>query len=911
MRWLKRRRDLLEQELDDEMRFHIERQIADYVREGMSPEAARHRALREFGGAELAKEECRDQRWWRFAEQFCQDLHYATRVLRKSPGFTAAAIISLALGIGANTALFSIIDTLMFTPLPVSHPEQLVNFRDHASPRRIVDVYPYSAFERFRQQAEVFSDVSAIALLDRTNVAIGGTLDAGPARVALVSGNYFRMLGVTASQGRTLTPEDDRAPGGHPVALISDGFWERRLARARNVLERKLILNGIQYSILGVTPPGFLGDWAGRPADIWIPMAMQSQVMIERPGLVGSPGDQAYWLRVVARLKSGVSREQAQAVGRVEQQRLFRDWWGGPNATAQTLRTIAARRLDLEPAARGYYPQRESMTQSLALLLLVAGLALSIACANMAGMLLARSEARRREMAVRLAIGAGRARLVRQLLTESVLLSGLAGTLGLAFAAAGTNVLAATISARPVPMNALESSSWISFDLHVNLPALVFTAAICLLTGVLFGLAPAFRGTNVSLTSGRSGRGVVAGGSRFAAGKLFVIVQVALSLPVLIGAGLFVRTLDNLQRHGLGFERRHLLLVWTQPAATGQQGLVLAQLWHAVQQRISSLPGVISAGASNGGLLTGYDHTVNTGPPLRVEGQLPKPGLPGGRAFVTPRFFEAAGVELLAGRDFTEFDTSSTRRVVIINKSMASYYFGDRNPVGRMIEFPGDPGVATQIIGVVRDFTIGTPRVGQKLELSFFPYRDRAATGLRIAQMCVVVRTSGDPLTLASRVRQELRDIDPNLPVLKIDTVEQQLSVVLSEDRLIAGLASFFGFLIILLACLGLYGLISFTVARRTNEIGVRLALGAAPSGVFAMVVREGLRLVAVGIAIGLVAALAGTRVVSSRLFGISPIDPSTITAATLLMMAVAAFAGFAPAWRASKVDPMVALRYE
>jgi predicted permease len=909
MRWFKRRRDLLEQELDDEMHFHIERQIADYIREGLSPEAARHRALREFGGAELAKEECRDQRSWRFAEQFWQDLHYAARVLRKSPGFTAAAIISLALGIGANTALFSIIDTLMLTPLPVSHPEQLVNFRDHIPPHRVVDVYPYSEFERFRQQAEVFSEVSAITLLDRSNVAIGGTRDAGPARVALVSGNYFQMLGVTASQGRTLTPEDDRAPGGHPVALISDGFWERRLARAPIVLERKLILNGVQYSILGVTPPGFLGDWAGRPADIWIPMAMQSQVMIERPGLVGSPGDHDYWLRVVARLKSGVSREQAQAVVRVEQQRLLWGWWGGPKATAQMLRNIAERRLDLEPAAHGYSPQRESITQSLAILLIVAGLALLIACANMAGMLLARSEARRREMAVRLAIGAGRARLVRQLLTESVLLSGLAGTLGLALAAAGTNVLAATISARPVQMYALESSSWISFDLHVNLPALVFTAAICLLTGVLFGLAPAFRGSNVSLTSAQSGRGVVAGASR--AAKLFVIVQVALSLPVLIGAGLFVRTLDNLQRHGLGFERRHLLLVWTQPGASGHQDLALAQLWHAAQQRVSSLPGVVSAAASNGGLLTGYEHTANTGPPLRIEGQLPKPALPGGRAFVTPRFFETAGVDLLAGRDFTELDTSSASRVVIINQGMAGYYFGDRNPVGRMVEFPGEPGVATRIIGVVRDFTIGTPRGGQKLELSFFPYRDRAATGLRIAQMCVIVRTSSDPLTVASRVRQELRDIDPNLPVLKIDTVEQQLSDVLSQDRLIASLASFFGLLIILLACMGLYGLISFTVARRTNEIGVRLALGATPSSVFAMVVREGLRLVAVGIAIGLAAALAGTRVVSSRLFGISPIDPSTITAATLLMMAVAAFAGFVPAWRASKVDPMAALRYE
>ncbi|MGH9837162.1 MAG: ADOP family duplicated permease [Blastocatellia bacterium] len=904
------RRRQREAELDAEIRSHLDEAIRDRIERGETPDEARHNALREFGNVGLVKEVTREMWGWASLERFVQDLRYGLRVLFKQKGFTTIAVFSLALGIGANTAIFSVIDVLMLRTLPVRNPEQLVMFR------LLVNGHPWDFLsnplsQKLRELTRIFADISVIYSTDRSNVRVsapGGSrndsVEAGQVRVALVSGNYFPMLGVSAVAGRTLTPDDDRLPGGHPVAVISYRYWESRFARASDVVRRTLTLNGTTYDIIGVTPRGFSGDWIGRPADLWIPAMMAAQVVPDYPGLLTTRG--SGW-RIVGRLQPGLTIQQAQAAAQALHQQFLAE---SPNPEPERTAQMARERLVLIPGASGYSPEGEAFAPSLAILLAMVGLVLLIACTNVANLLLARGAARQQEIAVRLAIGAGRARIVRQLLAESLLLATFGGMLGLLFSVWGTSVLAATVGSGPVRMDSRAPSAWISFDLHLDLRVFAFTGALCLLTGMLFGLAPAFRGSKVSLASALGGRGVDSGssGGRRGPGRLLVISQVALSLVLLVGAGLFARTLWNLKTQNLGFDREHLLLGWTSLSQTGRRGAPAADFWKTVQDRLSSLPGVLSASASNSGVLNGAESMGGTVPPLRVEGQALKPaGLPGWRTFVAPKYFETMGIPLLAGRDFTEQDNQTAPRVVIINQSMARYYFGAQNPIGRHVGFGGDVGTPTEIVGVVQDFKHGTPRE-KDLGLTYFPYRQLNGP---IQIMCLAVRTAGNPTGMIASLRQELRDIDPNLPVLRIDTVEEQLNDVLVQDRLIAGLASFFGLVGALLACLGLYGVISWTVARRTNEIGIRLALGATPAVVLRMVLKESMWLVCVGIAIGLPMTLAVTRLVATRLFGVSAADPLTIAVATLLMLAVAALAAFLPARRASRVDPMVALRCE
>jgi predicted permease len=892
-----------ERDLADEIDSHLQLHIADNLRAGMNPEEARRQALLKLGGVEATKESYRDRRGIPMLETLLQDLRYGLRMMRRSPGFTAVAVLSLALGIGANTAIFSVIDALLLRNLPVQNPERLVMAHPQDSPRA-AQSYSYPLFLRIRDGARGFSHVSAISVTDRSNVTIngpGGGLDAGLVRVALVSGNYFSMLGVQPALGRAFTPDEDRVPGAHPLVVISDRYWQRAFARSSEVLGRTLTMNGTAFTIVGVTPRNFLGDWVGRPTDLWIPMAMQSQVTVEMPGFLTRGNG---WLRIVARLQPGIRREQAQASADAINQQYLREI-AGPNPPPLVLRQIAESHLELVPAGGGFSPLRFSFGQSLVILAVVVGLVLLIACANVAGLLLARATARQREMAVRLAVGAGQRRLIRQLLTESVLLSVLGGALGLVFSVWGTSAFS-TFSLGPTQLDSRAPSQWISLDLHADARMFAFAAALCLLTGILFGLAPAFRGSRVSLTPSLTGRGSSADGRRLGLGKLLVIAQVALSILLLIGAGLFLRTLRNLRAQDLGLDRQHVLLVWASLGQTGRHGDPVLDFWRNVQERASALPGVMSAGITNQGLLNGWDGGVPD-EPMKIRGRVSQGnGLGGWRTFVTPGFFEAAGIQLLAGRDFTERDTEKAHRVVIINQAMAHYYFGNDNPVGEYL-LAGGPEDWAEIIGVTKDFTGGTPRV-RALELPYYSYRQ---FGHAMERMCLVVRTAGNPAGMAARIRQELRVIDPALPILKIDTVSEQLDDVLVQERIIATLAGFFGVLAVLLACLGLYGVMSYTAARRTNEIGIRVALGASRRNVLGMVLKEALLMVFAGIAIGLPVALAATRLISAKLFGVSATDPLTIAGASLLMIAVAAMAGFLPAQRASKVDPMEALRCE
>ncbi len=904
-------RPAVEAELDEELRFHLDRQTEALIAQGMPPAEARRAARRAFGGVEQHKETSRDARGVRLIEEIAQDLRYGARALRRSPVFAAVAVLSLGIAIGANTTAFNVIDGWLLKPLPVPDPSRLVALRERQLPERVVDDLPYPLLLRLRDEAGVFAGLTATTVIDRSNITLsgpGGGPDPGRARVAIVTGDYFATFRVQAARGRTLTPDDDREPGGHPVAVISDRYRRRRLGDARDVLGRSLTLHRTTYTIVGVMPPGFTGDWVGRPVDIWVPFAMHQQVMVEFPYALTRPIDQ--WLHVIGRLAPGVSLDRAQAAVQTVYQRVQNEWNAG--AAPEDLRQLARRRLEVAPAAHGYSLQRDALARPITILAVTTALVLLIACANLASLLLARAAARERELAVRLAMGAGAARLRRQLVTESLLLAALGAALGLILAIWGTRALTAAMTASPVQMF-FARSSWFAFDVPVHARSLLFTIALGLGTGVLFSLAPAARASRVVLASALGSRGATASasGRRFGLGRALVVAQVALSLAVVIAAGLLARSLANLRAENLGFERQRLLLAWTQPSATGRDTLQLRELWHRVQERLGTLPGVASVSASNQGILTGTMPVPTArATMMTVEGEPDRPStLPMFRTFVTPRYFETMGIPLVRGRDFTERDTDSAPPVLIINQSMAHFYFGDRDPVGRRVHMGSNDSLGKQVIGVVGDFITGTPRsAGQRQLLWYLPYRDRDSAR-RIAVMMVAVRATGDPRALAEAVRRELQSIDPTLPVLKIDTVEEQLADVLAPDRLIAGLATGFGLVAVLLVCLGLYGLIAYSTARRTSEIGIRMALGARREDVLGLVLGESLRLVLAGVVLGVPIALAMSRLVPARLYGIGAADPVTVAGATVLMAVVAAGAAWVPAARAALIDPISALR--
>lgn len=863
----------------------------------------------------MRKEEGRDARSLGLVDDLRRDLAYAGRLMRRSPGFTAVAVLSLAIGIAANTAVFSVLDVLTLRRLPVVDPDRLV-LLETGGP-----VVSHAQFLRLRELATPFTGVAEIWTIDRSNITIhprpgesgGAEPDAAQVRVGLASMDYFSTLGVTFAKGQGFTAEYDRASRGDSVAVLSDAYWRRRFAASPDIVGRTIALNGVTYTIVGVTSAGFTGEWIGMPTDFWVPFAMASMVMPEVPG-----GPDRFPRRVLARLKAGVTIEQARAASATLYRQILTDEIGG-TATPDQLADIARQRLDLEPAAKGYSPQRTSFAQPLAILATAVGMLLLIACANLANMLLARSAGRQREMAVRLAIGARRARLVRQMLTESLVLALAAGVIGALFAMWANQALSAMVAASPVSLGG-QNTGGIALDLTLNLRVLGFATAICLVTGVLFGLAPAISAARapVAAALGSASARLIGTWRSFGPSTVLVVGQVGLSLLLVVGATLFGRTLANLKAQDLGVEREHLLLVWTVPGQTGRQDVAMADLWHEVQVRLSAIPGVVSAGAANQSVLSGLTFPPGTpSVPMRVDGEPTKTSTRGGfRTFITPGFFSTLGVKLIAGRDFTEQDIEAAPRVTILNESMARYYFGDRNPIGRIVRFAGTPKVLTEVVGVTADWVKGTPRAGAQAEFAtYFPYRDPEALNrgaqTRLRVMLIVMRTAVDPLALAPAVRRELRAIDPLLPVLRINTTEQQLDDVLAQDWLIAVLSSTLGAIALVLACLGLFGLISYRVARRTNEIGLRMALGATRGSMLGMVLSESGRLVAIGVALGLGASLAAGRAVSARLYGVSPSDPWTIGAAVLLLACVAAIATLIPAYGASRINPTIALRVE
>jgi predicted permease len=837
----------------------------------------------------------------RLEDEMFQDMRYGLRMLLKTPGFTLAAALSLALGIGANTAIFSLIDAVLLRSLPVQEPEKLLLFgkgryggATDAFPDRSWDLFSYPFYREMRRRNEAFSEVGATLSMSWTvHGAINTNSGSGEIvriDVQPVSGSYFSTLGVNAGLGRVFTDADDQVAGAHPVAVISHAWWESRLGADPAAVGKSVTIDKIAYTILGVAPPEFFGTTVGRAPDMWIPLAMEAQLPPGHWNRRENPEWQSLFL--IARLKNGVSAEQANAsVNLLFKQSLQER--AGAQASTERMQDIQRAHIELTPAGRGLSWLRGEFSLSLQILMAVVGLVLLIACANVANLLLARAAARQKEFAVRLALGAGRTRMIRQLLTESLLLTGLGAAAGIALAWWGSRMLLLMASGGPNPL---------PLDVTPNTRILGFTLLASLLSALIFGTAPALRAARIEpYSSLKSGKGAAQSTSRSRFGKALVVAQVALSLLLLVGAGLFVRTLINLQNRPSGYNKQNVMLFRIGSAATAYKGAQLSALLREVEEQVKTVPGVQAASFS---LLV-----FQGGPagPVFTRDQ----NLPAGenhtvwRNKVGPDFFNAMGIPLLEGRVFGPQDTEKSQEVAVISETMARRFFPNTSPIGKRFGRVPENSDRFEIIGIVKDAKYES-LTEEWRPIAYYPSSQRPE-----ALDKFVVRFTGAPEAVVPQVRQAIKQVNRNLPIDEVVSLSDHIGRSLTRQKLVARLAAFFSLLALLLACVGLYGVLSYAVARRTNEIGIRMALGAQRRDVLWLVLRESLALVCAGVVIGLLASLAATRTASTLLFGVEPYDPSTIAAATLLLLAVAALAGYLPARRAARVDPMAALRDE
>jgi predicted permease len=936
MNWIKRLlgRRRVYGDLSDEIQEHLAQKIEELVASGMSREEATYAARREFGNATLIEERGREVWEWPSLESSIADIRYALRMLRKNPGFMVVVVLSLALGIGANTAIFSLIDALMLKSLPVRHPEQLVLFNwvskgdsyvisgyDGSSygdktGRNIGTSFSYPIYEAIRARNDAFSDVLGFADADQPmNVIANG--QSGLAKSEYVSGNYFSTLGVGAALGRTIVPTDDKLNAA-PVAVISYAYWTTRFGRDPAVVGKAITVNNVPFTLVGVTVPEFFGLQAGRPTEAWIPLSTHMQVDLGwtrwlPKGETVFSAQTEWWVLMMGRLRPGVTAHQASASLDVIVRQEIAGIEVPPPAKRRPTTSLEIPTVELQPASGGLDVLRREFSQPLFVLMGLVGLVLLIACANVANLLLARAEWRQKEIAVRLTLGAGRRRIFRQLLTESLLLALAGGACGVILAYWGSSLLLKFMSS---------GGDAIQLSVSPDLRVLGFTALVSIVTGMLFGLAPALRGTRLDLTPAlKEGTGRVVGSARGAGrirlglGKALVISQGAMSLLLLVGAGLFVRTLRNLVNEDIGFDRSNLLLFTVDGSRVGYHGQRLASLYEEMQRRIELIPGVRSATLSRHGLIN--DGTGGEG--VFIQGFTPKPGdstynsLAGDGFlgidvhYAGSRFFETFRIPLLLGRTIGDSDVEGAPKIGVVNSAFARRFLGGGNPIGRRFSFEPSKRADMTVVGVVGDARYGEMRADPPPTI-YVPY----AQHLDILEfMTFSVRTAADPRNAIPAVRQVVQNLNRSLPIRDISTQTEQIDEATFQERLFARLSTFFALLALVLACIGLYGITSYAVARRTNEIGIRMALGAERGHILGMVLTEALALAVLGILVGVPAALAASRLVASQLYGLRPTDPATVIAATALLAAIAALAGYLPARRASKVDPTVALRYE
>jgi len=895
MRWW--RPKSREQDLDRELRAHLELEAEEERESGLPADQAQFAAQRHLGNTTLLKEAVRESWGWASLERLGQDIRYGLRLLRKNAGFSVVAILSLALGIGANTAIFGLINALLLKSLPVRDPQSLLFIAKQAEGGVDPSFY-YETYQRLRAEQPFFQELAAYGERVRMNVSVDGIAESTVGQ--LVSGNYYSVLGVPPAAGRVFNPDDDRVPSAHPVAVISYQYWQRRLGGSAAAIGTKVLIDGTPFTIVGVTPPGFFGLEVGDAPEVSVPIMMQPQVMPDKENWLGRAHNTVDWLIIFGRLKPGVTIPQAtgglQVLFRNIQTELATEIGLGKASWRQEW---VEAKLVLVPGGAGLSHLRRPYAEALYILMGVVGLVLLIACANVANLLLARASARQREIALRLAIGASGARVIRQLLVESLILSGLGGVLGVGLSYWVSALLVRFLSV---------GGPMIRLDLSPDWRILGFTAAISMMTGVLFGLAPAMRGTRFELSPAlkQGGRGS-SPPQRFA--RALAVTQVALSLVLLIGAGLLVRTLHRINDVDGGFPRDHVYTVSLSPRGSDQKngpnGPRLNRIYLDLLGRVRAIPGVVSASlAGEPPTMRGY------GRPFKALD---------GRQFLAhqnqiyPGYFATLGSSVVQGRDFGRADIAEGAPLVaIVNETLARKVFPGENPIGRRIVCTGqisigESGSPCEVIGVARDIAYATLK-DQPQNAIYMTFL-QAPTGR--GAMELIVRAAGASADVHAQLRREIAAIDPYLPAFVVRSLATEVDAALMRERLLALISTVFGALASLLAAIGLYGVVAYSVSRRSQEIGVRMALGALPHRVLALVLGETLLLAGLGIACGLPVALAATRLLAGFLYGIKPGDPLVLLAGASFLLATAAIAGYIPACRAARIDPVVALRDE
>jgi predicted permease len=838
-----------------------------------------------------------------------RDLRHAVRILLQAKGWTAVVVVSLALGIGANTALFSAVNGLLLKKVPVKDADSLVRLRGvgqndmatsssdygftrEADGQRVRATFSYPMYRQFLADNQTMTDVLACAPFGRVNLAVNGQGEIAEALIA--SGNYFQLLNVAANPGRTLLPEDDRADAA-PVAVISHKYWRSRFGGDPAVVGKSVIVNTTPVTIVGVIEPGFTGIQSAvqEPPDVTVPLALDTQLSRNEPRL----SDPTYWwVQVVGRLKPGATAAQVRANLETIFQHTAKAGLDSfltklPEADRNSTRNRNRRlipELSVESASRGIYDASTTDTRAVTILSVIVGLVLLIVCANVANLLLSRAANRQKEVSVRVSLGATRGRLIRQMLTESLLLAFLGGALGLLIGQWGKRLLPGA-PGQAVPLD------W---------RVLGFVLGITALTALVFGMAPALRSTGINVNNAlkQYSRGVLV--SRTWLGRSLLVVQVTISIVLLIGAGLFLRTVQNLRQVDVGFNARNLVIFRIAPALNGYDDARIARLYAQLLDRLRAVPGVTGTTLSNPALLSGSVNQTS----IFVQGRVYSPEARDSinRMVVAPGFTEMMEIPLLVGRGLSDRDGETAPKVVVINETAARQYFANENPIGKHFGPSPEASGTYEVVGIVRDVKYNSVR-DEAPPTVYASYLQQP----RVFSPSMTVRTSGEPMSVVSPLREALRQVDPNLPMMNVTTQMEQIEQRLVQEKLFAQAYAIFGGLALLIAAIGLFGLMSYSVARRTNEIGIRMALGAQPQAVRRMVLGESMTLVVAGVTLGVAIALAASRLVAALLFGIAATDVTTIAAAMTVMLSVAALAGYLPARRASRVDPMVALHEE
>lgn len=880
------RRNRAEREMDEEMQSHLAMLVEENLRRGMPLDQARREAYRSFGGLEQAKEAYRDQRGVPFLETLFLDLRYGLRMMAKDAGFTAVAVVSLGLGIGANTTIFSFVNALLFRPPAVEAPGRLLEVWNQNPKASGIQQYvplSYPEFIYYRDHIQMFSGFAAFdgdpRIATWVRPEMGERVQAG-----LVSSDFFSVLGIKPSLGRDFLPEEDESPGAHPVIILNHSFWQQRLGADPQILGKTLNFNGTNFAVIGVAPEGFGGILIGIQPDFWTPLAM-TPVFTHDPSYLTNR--QSFWLLGVGRLGTEVTPPQGQAELAVLSGQLRQSF---PESDKDFQPFLFP--LTLVPA-----PFRGYVVAFTGVLMVVVGLVLLIACANVANLLLAQAIARAREMAIRSALGAGRGRLIRQMLIESVLVALLGGGAGLVLAAWLASVM---LALKPANLP-------IKIEVPVDWRVLAFALVASVITGIAFGLAPALRGTNSDVAQALKDDPSAGGHKKSKLRSALAVSQIAVCTILLIGAGLCVRSLFNARSIDPGFDTQNVALATLDPGRMNYSDERGKAFYRSLIERVDALPGVTSASLAGYMPLATTQMMVRVGPEDRT---VSAEGFPAVNFMeVGPDYFRTMGIPILRGREFTSQDRPDSPAVAIVNEELAKAFWPNRDPIGRRVagQNGSDPKdrYSIEVVGVVRTGKYRT--LGEKP----LPFLYRARDQAYHSRATLVVRTTGDPRNLLPALRHEIQSIDPNMVPLDIGTTKEYMSLPLFPVQTAGLLLGAFGVLALILAVGGLYGVVAYTVSQRTHEIGVRMALGASRHAVVRMVLRHGLGLTLSGIAIGAAGAFGVTRGLASLLFGISPTDPATFLFVVTVLTGAAIAAAYIPARRAVRVDPLVALRHE